>query len=100
LSKENIRDMSRQLAKVTHSNPIVVFATILGQIESYDNMVEVMVEATRFVNPLGLDVLGYCLLSRLSGMAGGMNRSRLKGMNNLTRNSSLIISSHTYRDSR
>jgi THO complex subunit 2 len=100
LSKENIRDMSRQLAKVTHSNPIVVFATILGQIESYDNMVEVMVEATRFVNPLGLDVLGYCLLSRLSGMAGGVNRSRLKGMNNLTKNSSLIISSHTYRDSR
>jgi hypothetical protein len=100
LSKDNIRDMSRQLAKVTHSNPMVVFATILGQIESYDNMVEVMVEATRFVNPLGLDVLGYCLLSRLSGMAGGMNRSRLKGMNNLTRNSSLIISSHTYRDSR
>ena len=80
LSKENIRDMSRQLAKVTHSNPMVVFATILGQIESYDNMVEVMVEATRFVNPLGLDVLGYCILSRLSGMAGGVNRNRLKGM--------------------
>ena len=72
--------MSRQLAKVTHSNPMVVFATILGQIESYDNMVEVMVEATRFVNPLGLDVLGYCILSRLSGMAGGVNRNRLKGM--------------------
>jgi THO complex subunit 2 len=81
LSKENIRDMSRQLAKVTHSNPMVVFATILGQIESYDNMVEVMVEATRFVNPLGLDVLGYCILSRLSGMTGGVNRNRLKGMN-------------------
>jgi THO complex subunit 2 len=81
LSKDNIRDMSRQLAKVTHSNPMVVFTTILNQIESYDNMVEVMVEATRFVNPLGLDVLGYCILSRLSGMAGGVNRSRLKGMN-------------------
>jgi THO complex subunit 2 len=100
LSKDNIRDMSRQLAKVTHSNPMVVFTTILGQIESYDNMVEVMVEATRFVNPLGLDVLGYCLLSRLSGIAGGVNRSRLKGMNNLTRKSSLIISSHSYQDSR
>jgi THO complex subunit 2 len=81
LSKDNIRDMSRQLAKVTHSNPLVVFATILNQIESYDNMVEVMVEAQRFVNPLGLDVLGYCILSRLSGRDGGVNRSRLKGMN-------------------
>jgi THO complex subunit 2 len=82
LSKDNIRDMSRQLAKVTHANPLVVYATILSQIESYDNMVEVMVEAQRFVNPLGLDVLGYCILGRLSGKTGGVNRSRLKGMNN------------------
>jgi THO complex subunit 2 len=79
LSKENIRDMSRQLAKVTHANPLVVYATILDQIESYDNMVEVMVEAQRFVSPLGLDVLGYCILGRLSGSTGGVNRSRLKG---------------------
>ena len=81
LSKDNIRDMSRQLAKVAHSNPLVVYATILSQIESYDNMVEVMVEAQRFVNPLGLDVLGFCILGRLSGQTGGVNRSRLKGMN-------------------
>ena len=81
LSKDNIRDMSRQLAKVAHANSLVVFTTILNQIESYDNMVEVMVESQRFVNALGLDVLGYCILSRLSGMAGGVNRSRLKGMN-------------------
>jgi THO complex subunit 2 len=80
LSKDNIRDMSRQLAKTTHSHPLVVYATILSQIESYDNMVEVMVEAQRFVNPLGLDVLSYCMLGRLSGTSGGVNRSRLKGM--------------------
>jgi len=79
LSKDNIRDMSRQLAKTTHSHPLVVYATILSQIESYDNMVEVMVEAQRFVNPLGLDVLGYCILGRLSGTTGGgVNRNRLK----------------------
>jgi THO complex subunit 2 len=84
LSKDNIRDMSRQIAKVTHSNPLVVFTTILQQIESYDNMVEVMVEAQRYVNPLGLDVLGYCILSRLSGMSGGVNRSRLKGTNKVS----------------
>lgn len=79
LSKDNIRDMSRQIAQVTHSNPLVVFTTILQQIESYDNMVEVMVDAQRFVTPLGLDVLGYCILSRLNGTQGGVNRSRLKG---------------------
>jgi len=82
LSKDNIRDMSRQLAKVTHCCPLVVYGTILNQIESYDNMVEVMVEAQRFSNPLGLDVLGFCIFSRLSGTSGGVNRSRLKGMKN------------------
>ena len=80
LSKDNVRDMGRQVSKVTHSNPLVVFSTILGQIESYDNLIQMMVEAVRFVTPLSLDVLGYCVLTRLSGV-GGVNRSRLKGTN-------------------
>jgi THO complex subunit 2 len=82
LSKDNIRDMSRLLAKATHSAPLVVYGTILSQIESYDNMVDVMVEAQRFSNPLSLDVLGFCMLSRLSGTTGGVNRNRLKGTPN------------------
>lgn len=79
LSKDNIRDMSRLLAKATHSAPLVVYGAILNQIESYDNMVNVMVDAQRFSNHLGLDVLGFCILSRLSGTTGGVNRNRLKG---------------------
>ena len=79
LSKENVRDMGRQLAKVTHSNPLVVFSTILSQIESYDNLIQMMVETVRFVTPLSLDVLGYCVLTRLSGSVGGTDRERLKG---------------------
>ncbi|KAI2496519.1 Transcription factor/nuclear export subunit protein 2 [Fragilaria crotonensis] len=69
--------MGRQVSKVTHSNPLVVFSTILGQIESYDNLIQMMVETIRLVTPLSLDVLGYCVLTRLSGV-GGVNRSRLK----------------------
>ena len=79
LSKDNVRDMGRQVSKVTHSNPLVVFSTILAQIESYDNLIQMMVETVRFVTPLSLDVLGYCVLTRLSGTVGGVNRSRLKG---------------------
>ena len=80
LSKDTIRDMSRAVAKCCHSHPLVVFTTILNQIESYDNLVQVMVDACRFVTPLSLDVLGFCILQRLtgSGGAGGVNRSRLK----------------------
>jgi THO complex subunit 2 len=83
LSKDTIRDVSRAVAKVCHSHPLVVFTTILGQIESYDNLVQVMVDAMRFVTPLSLDVLGFCVLGRLSGSGvsaggAGVNRSRLK----------------------
>jgi THO complex subunit 2 len=78
LSKDTIRDTSRAVAKVCHSYPLVVFTTILNQIESYDNLVQVMVDCLRFVTPLSLDVLAFCILSRLSGSAGGVNRSRLK----------------------
>lgn len=78
LSKDTIRDSSRALAKVCHSHPLVVFGTILSQIESYDNLVDVMVDALRYCTPLSLDVLSSCILGRLSGSTGGANRSRLK----------------------
>jgi Transcription factor/nuclear export subunit protein 2/Transcription- and export-related complex subunit/THO complex subunit 2 N-terminus len=83
LSKDTIRDMSRSVAKCCHSHPLVVFSTILNQIESYDNLVQVMVDACHFVTPLSLDVLGYCILQRLSVSSDGDgsssdSRSRLK----------------------
>lgn len=74
LSKETVRDLSRAVAKCCFRNPIVVFTTILNQIESYDNLVGVMVDVCRFVSPLGLDVLGFCILQRLTAA----RRNRLK----------------------
>ena len=78
ISRENVRDMGRQVSKVTHSNPIVVFMTILNQIESYDNLIQMMVEIVRFVTPLSMDIMGYCILTRLSGTVDGANRNKLK----------------------
>lgn len=79
LSKDTIREMSRAVAKCCHSHPLVVFTTILNQIESYDNLVQVMVEACRFVTPLSLDVLSFSILQRLIGSVGkGGDRDRLK----------------------
>lgn len=81
LSKDTIRDMSRAVAKCCYCHPLVVFTTILNQIESYDNMVQVMVDSCRFVTPLSLDVLGFCILQRLSSSSSegsAVNRSSLK----------------------
>lgn len=65
ISKENI--MGHQLAKTSHNNPLVVFTDILGKIESYDNLILMMVDTFQFVTKLGLDVMGYCLLESLGG---------------------------------
>ena len=86
LAKETIRESCRQIAKVSHNNPLVIFTTVLGQIESYDNLVSVMVDTMRFVSPLGMDVLGFCMLSRLCGSSStDGDRSRSKGMKEKTK---------------
>ena len=78
LSKDTVRETSRAIGKVSHSHPLVVFSIMLATMESYDNMIHVMVESMRFVAPLSLDVLCFCILQRLAGTMGGVNRSRLK----------------------
>jgi THO complex subunit 2 len=78
ISKENIKEMGSQLAKTSHNNPLVVFNMILSQIESYDNMILMMVDTFQFVTALSLDVMGYCLLLSLGGGDDGSGRSRTK----------------------
>ena len=78
LSKDNIKETGRQLSKISHSNPLVVFTTILNQIESYDNLIQMMVDTFVHVTELGLDVLGYCLLVALGGGDSKGGRSKLK----------------------
>jgi THO complex subunit 2 len=79
LSKKNIQNNGPDLSKVSHNNPLVVFSYILNQIESYDNMILMMVDTFQFVTALGLDVIGYCLLMSLGGGDDGSGkRSRTK----------------------
>jgi THO complex subunit 2 len=67
LSKENTRLIGRHLAKSVHSNPIVVAAFILSQIESFDNLIQPIVDSLRYANPLALDVLAWSILKQLTG---------------------------------
>jgi THO complex subunit 2 len=72
--------MGRQLAQTSHNNPLVVFTDILDKIESYDNMILMMVDTFQFITKLGLDVMGYCLLVSLGGGedVGQKNRTKSK----------------------
>ena len=78
MAQDNIKDMGRQVSKVAHNNPLVVFTLILNQIESYDNLILMMVETFKFMGVLSLDVMGYCLLVSLGGEGEGRNKVKGK----------------------
>lgn len=78
ISKTNTKQMARALAKVAYSSPGVVFKVALNQIESYDNLVQVIVECGRYFTYLGYDVLTWSLMSSLGGK--GRNRQQEDGM--------------------
>ncbi|KZF22808.1 hypothetical protein L228DRAFT_268188 [Xylona heveae TC161] len=74
ISKTNVKPMARALAKVAYASPGVVFSVAISQIESYDNLVEVVVECARYFTFLGYDVLTWSLMNSL----GGKNRNRVQ----------------------
>lgn len=78
ISKTNIKPMARALAKVATASPGVVFSVAIAQIESYDNLVELVVECARYFTYLGYDVLTWSLMSSLG--ARGRNRVQADGM--------------------
>lgn len=65
ISKDNIKQSGRQIGKVVHSNPVLAFNYIIKQLESYDNMVPHVVDATRYCSEFELDVLTYVLIETL-----------------------------------
>ncbi|RLN72958.1 hypothetical protein BBJ28_00025185, partial [Nothophytophthora sp. Chile5] len=66
LTADRAKLSARSLTHVAHSNPLIVFRTMLRQIQSYDNLIQPVVEAFKFVTPLGMDVLSFVLVSELS----------------------------------
>ena len=66
LSTENVKQLGKSLGKVAHTNPTIVFAVALKQVESYDNLIGPIVEAARYLTEFGYDVLTYSLLDSLS----------------------------------
>ncbi len=79
ISKTNISPSARALAKTAYANPGVVFRIALGQIESYSNLTDVVVECAKYFTDLGYDVLIWSLMSSL----GKQTRNRTQSHNAL-----------------
>jgi THO complex subunit 2 len=66
ISKEDVKRFGRALAKISTSNPLVLWTIAINQIENYENFVEVVVDAAKFCTNLGYDVLVFIILSSLA----------------------------------
>lgn len=64
LSKENFKTRGRAIARIAHSNPLVVADKICEICENYENLIPLIVEALRYVTPLLHDVMTFCIIQR------------------------------------
>ena len=78
ISKTTIKPMARALAKVAYASPGIVFSVAIAQLESYENIVDAVVECARYFTYLAYDVLTWSLMSSLGGK--GRNRVQADGM--------------------
>lgn len=66
LSTDNVKKLGKTLAKIAHTNPAIIFAIVLNQVQSYDNLIVPVVEAARYLCEFGYDVMTFSLLDALS----------------------------------
>lgn len=57
LAKENVKQFGRLIGKMTHANPTIVFPVILDQLQSYDNLIQPVIDSFKYLTPLGYDIL-------------------------------------------
>ncbi|XP_014904985.1 THO complex subunit 2 isoform X1 [Poecilia latipinna] len=66
LTKENIKQSGRQIGKLSHSNPTILFDYMLSQIQWYDNLIVPVVDSLKYLTSLNYDVLAYCIIEALA----------------------------------
>lgn len=79
LSKENVRPMMRRLAKTSFANPLPCLLTILQQIESYDNLIPLVVDTAKYFNQYGWETLTLAIMMRLT--TSGRSSIQQDGLN-------------------
>ncbi|XP_029463722.1 THO complex subunit 2 [Rhinatrema bivittatum] len=66
LTRENVKPSGRQIGKLSHSNPTILFDYILSQIQKYDNLITPVVDSLKYLTSLNYDILAYCIIEALA----------------------------------
>ncbi|KAI8641908.1 transcription factor/nuclear export subunit protein 2-domain-containing protein [Parasitella parasitica] len=70
VAKNDVRRCGRDLGKLAHSNPTIVFNIMLDQIQQMDNLATLIPDACRYLGDCAYDVLGYVLTEKWTGSQG------------------------------
>ncbi|KAI5124799.1 hypothetical protein M0805_005432 [Coniferiporia weirii] len=66
LSSQTIESLSGTVAKMAHSNPCIFFTNAVNQIQAYDNLADVVIQALRYATNMGFDILVFIILDALA----------------------------------
>ncbi|KAL8617110.1 hypothetical protein ACOMHN_014280 [Nucella lapillus] len=66
ISKETVKPCGRQLGKLGHSNPGVLFELVLSQIQRYDNFISPVVDSLKYLTSMSYDILAYCIIEAVA----------------------------------
>ncbi|SJX65137.1 related to RLR1-Subunit of the THO complex [Sporisorium reilianum f. sp. reilianum] len=66
ISKDNIKQSGRNLAKASHSNPTTFFTVALNQVQAYDNLIQPLVESAKYLSQFEYDIFSFNLVDALS----------------------------------
>ncbi|KAJ2182204.1 THO2 plays a role in transcriptional elongation, partial [Coemansia sp. RSA 532] len=65
LSGDTVKLVGRQICALCHATPTLALKIVLDQVCSYDNLIDSVVKAFRYLTPLDVDVMFYVILSTL-----------------------------------
>lgn len=66
LSSQTVEALSGTVAKMAHSNPCIFFTNAVNQIQSYENLSDVVIQALRYATNMGFDILVFIILDALA----------------------------------
>lgn len=66
ITTTNVKESGRKIAKISYSNPGIVFKNIVTRLIGYPNMIDALVECSKYITLLGYDVLTWTLITTLT----------------------------------
>ncbi len=66
LSSQTFEALSGTVAKMAHSNPCIFFTNAVNQIQAYENLSDVVIQALRYATNMGFDILVFIILDALA----------------------------------